>query len=70
MRVAFVSQILNEVSIFSLEQAEGLNSLLGHSADESDFFLLLVQCGRAGTHALRKLVSRLRWIASSKSDLS
>jgi uncharacterized protein (TIGR02147 family) len=52
-RVAYVSQVLNGDLHFSLEQAEGLNSLLGHSAEESDFFLLLIQFGRAGTPALR-----------------
>jgi len=52
-RVAFVSQVLNGDLHFNPEQAENLNPLLGHSAEESDFFLLLIQHGRAGTHALR-----------------
>jgi uncharacterized protein (TIGR02147 family) len=52
-RVAFVSQVLNGDLHFSLEQAEGLNPLLGHSTEESDFFLLLIQHGRAGSRALR-----------------
>lgn len=56
-RVAFVSQVLNGDLHFSLEQAEALNPLLGHSSEESDFFILLIQLERAGTHALK---ARLR----------
>jgi uncharacterized protein (TIGR02147 family) len=52
-RVSYVSQVLNQDANFSLEQAENLNSLLEHNSEESDFFLLLVQYGRAGSHALR-----------------
>ena len=52
-RVAFVSQVLNGSLHFSLEQAEGLNALLNHSSEESDFFLSLIQYGRAGTEVLR-----------------
>ncbi|OFZ80190.1 MAG: hypothetical protein A3K03_04660 [Bdellovibrionales bacterium RIFOXYD1_FULL_44_7] len=52
-RVAFISQVLNGNLQLNMEQAEAINQLLGHSSDESDFFLLLVQYGRAGTHHLR-----------------
>lgn len=53
-RVAYVSQVLNGNLHLSMEQAEGLNILLDHASDECDFFLLLIQYGRAGTHALRE----------------
>ncbi|MFL5813841.1 MAG: TIGR02147 family protein [Bdellovibrionia bacterium] len=52
-RVSYVSQVLNQDADFSLEQAENLNPLLGHNAEESDFFLLLIQYARAGSHALK-----------------
>jgi len=53
-QTSYVSQVLNENAHFSLEQADRLNSYLGHSAEESSFFLLLVQLARAGTPSLRK----------------
>jgi uncharacterized protein (TIGR02147 family) len=52
-QTAYVSQVLNGNANFSLEQADLINKFLGHAADEADFFLLLVQHGRAGTHSLR-----------------
>ena len=53
-QTAFISQVLNGPAHFSLEQADKLNSLLGHSKDETRFFLLLVQYTRAGTESLRE----------------
>ncbi len=52
--VAYVSQVLNQGAHFSLEQAEELNDLLGHSPSEREYFLLLVQVARAGTPKLKK----------------
>ena len=52
-RAAFVSQVLNSEAHFSLEQAEAVNSLLGHTMEESDYFLLIVQFERAGSHGLK-----------------
>ncbi len=52
-RSAFVSQVLNGEAQFSLEQGERLNNLLEHTEEESDFFLQLVQLGRAGSYDLK-----------------
>jgi uncharacterized protein (TIGR02147 family) len=54
---AYVSQVLNRDVHFSPEQAEDMNRLLGHSKDESQFFLLMVQQGRAGTSALKARIN-------------
>jgi uncharacterized protein (TIGR02147 family) len=51
---AYVSQVLNGSSDFSLEQAEKINHLLDHTEEETHFFLLLVQQDRAGTKYLKK----------------
>lgn len=55
---SFVTKVLAKESKadFSLEQAEKLNPLLEHTQEEADFFLLLVQLGRAGTAGLREHV--------------
>lgn len=52
---SFVTKILASGSNadLSLEQADKLNALLGHTKDEGSFFLLLVQYSRAGTESLR-----------------
>ncbi|MGE0529120.1 MAG: TIGR02147 family protein [Bdellovibrionales bacterium] len=52
-QAAYVSQVLNGHSHFSLEQCEKANALLGHTKYEAHFFLLLVQRVRAGTEGLR-----------------
>jgi uncharacterized protein (TIGR02147 family) len=51
--MTYVSQVLNKDANFSLEQADELNSFLGHTKDESHYFLLLVQLERAGTTSLK-----------------
>lgn len=50
---AYISQVLNGHADFSLEQGALLNRHLEHSADESHFFLLLLQLARAGNAELR-----------------
>jgi len=57
-QVAFVSQVLNKDAHFNLDQAEDLNKFFGHTNDEADYFLLLVQFARAGTSALKTRLSR------------
>ncbi|MGZ3712598.1 MAG: hypothetical protein ACXVBE_12620, partial [Bdellovibrionota bacterium] len=47
--VSHISQVLKGNSHFSMEQAEGVNAFLGHTEDEAQFFLLLLQFSRAGT---------------------
>lgn len=56
--LAYVSQVLNGSSHFSLEQGEALNVLFEHSDDETEFFLLLIELARAGTNDLRKFFQR------------
>jgi uncharacterized protein (TIGR02147 family) len=46
--------VLQGKADLSLEQAENLNGFLGHTPQESHFFLLLLQKKRAGTPKLRK----------------
>lgn len=52
-QVGFVTQVLKGQAHFSLEQAEKINSVLGHSKEESYYFMLLVQFTRAGTPTLQ-----------------
>jgi uncharacterized protein (TIGR02147 family) len=52
--VSHISQVLGGSSHLTLEQAEGTNAYLGHTEEEANFFLLLIQLARAGTPALRK----------------
>ncbi len=56
--LAYVSQVLSANAHFSAEQADSLNSFLGHGEEASDFFLLLVQRGRAGTRSLQTYYDR------------
>lgn len=55
---SYVSRVLEGNAQFSLEQADLINTFLGHSDDEATYFLLLVQIERAGTENLRKRFSR------------
>jgi uncharacterized protein (TIGR02147 family) len=56
--VSHISQVLNNISHLSLEQAEAANEFLGHTEEEGDFFLLLVQYARAGTKTLEDRLNR------------
>lgn len=55
-KVAFVSQVLNKGAQFSLEQGEAINRLFEHTPGESDYFLLIIQYERAGTHFLKERI--------------
>lgn len=69
-QTAFISQVLNGNSHLSLEQADKLNGFLGHSKEESAFFLLLVQYTRAGTESLRQhFQEQIREITEKRSVL-
>lgn len=46
---SFISQVLNGKNEFSLEHAYSANQFLGHTKDESHYFLNMVQLARAGT---------------------
>ncbi|MGZ3698691.1 MAG: TIGR02147 family protein [Bdellovibrionota bacterium] len=52
---AYVSQVLNGQAHFSLEQGELASRFLGHTKDQSLYFLLLIQFARAGTPSLKQL---------------
>jgi uncharacterized protein (TIGR02147 family) len=47
-----LSQVLHGKVDLNLEQAEKLNRFIGHSDEESHYFLLMVQKSRAGTKTL------------------
>jgi len=51
---AFISQVLTARTEFSLEHAAATNKFLGHTEEQSRYFLLLVSLSRAGTPDLRK----------------
>lgn len=50
----FISRVLSGDAHFSFEQIDRLHALLGHDADEKQFFVFLVMYGRAGTESLRQ----------------
>lgn len=52
--VSHISQVLGGKSQLSMEQAEGINEFYGHTPEEANFFLLLVQYARAGSQGLKK----------------
>jgi uncharacterized protein (TIGR02147 family) len=54
VQATYVSQILQEKSHLSLEQAEAANAFFKHTTQEAHYFLLLVQKDRAGTKTLRE----------------
>lgn len=62
----YVSQVLQGNRHFSLEQAELINLHLGHSPDESRFFILLVSFERAGNPALKARLDRELKIETEK----
>jgi uncharacterized protein (TIGR02147 family) len=50
----FVSAVIHGSSELNLEQAFKVSQFLSHTDDEQDYFLLLVQCARAGSKDLEK----------------
>ncbi len=54
VQAAYISQVLQEKSNLSLEQAEAASRFFNHTQQEFHFFLLLVQKDRAGTKILRE----------------
>ncbi len=51
---AYVSKVLKGSANFSAEQALMLSDFLGHTAEEREFFMLLVQYARAGDERLKQ----------------
>lgn len=67
---AYLSRVLNADAHLSLEQADAMSQFLGHDADESRGFLLLVQIARAGTESLRRqFTEQLRELTQKKLTL-
>lgn len=56
-QATYISQVLYGAADLSLEQADQLNVYFGHTEDEAEFFLLLVQKERSGTASLQKYFS-------------
>ncbi|MCM2323097.1 MAG: TIGR02147 family protein [Oligoflexia bacterium] len=54
--ISHVSQVLGGKSDLSPEQAEEMNDFLGHTSEQAEYFLLLVQLGRAGTPKLQRRI--------------
>jgi uncharacterized protein (TIGR02147 family) len=50
---AYISQVLQGPAHFTLEQSALMSEYMGHTQEEEEFFLLLVQIGRAGNEKLR-----------------
>lgn len=59
MQESYLSQVLTSKVHISLEQGDRANRFFEHTAEESHFFLLLLQKGRAGTHSLKHYFSNL-----------
>lgn len=57
-QATYISQVIHRDAHLSLEQADRLNQFFGHSDDESRFFMLLVQKGRAGTRDLERFFQK------------
>ncbi len=55
---AYTAQVLRGEAQFSNEQAEGINDFLGHTDEQGDYFLLLVQLGKAGSIKLQNRLLR------------
>jgi uncharacterized protein (TIGR02147 family) len=53
-QTGFLSQVFSGLSNLSLEHAISVNEYLGHSEEESHFFILLVEYEKAGSLKLRK----------------
>jgi uncharacterized protein (TIGR02147 family) len=52
-QLTYVSRVFAGVAQLSLEQAEAVSRFLGHTDEEADYFLLLIQHARAGNPRLR-----------------
>lgn len=67
---AYISQILNTHANFSLEQALKLTQFLQLPANETRYFILLVEYSRAGTPALKSYFQKdIKVLRESQLDL-
>ena len=69
-QTAYISHVLNGAAQFSLEQAEKISTELGHTEDEKEYFLLLLNYTEAGTSSLKKfLKSRLERMKEKRQSI-
>lgn len=69
-QTAYLSQVLSGSANFSLEQAYKVNQFFSHDSTASEFFLLLVQKERAGTHELKDYFqNKISEIKTKRSEL-
>ncbi len=54
---AYITQVLNKESHFSIEQALEISSFFNLTRDEEDYFLLLLQLEKAGSKKVRDLTA-------------
>ncbi|MEK6706879.1 MAG: TIGR02147 family protein [Candidatus Poribacteria bacterium] len=54
--ISHISQVLKGKTDFTFEQAEEVNDFLGHTREQAEYFLFLVQLARAGTPKLRNRI--------------
>lgn len=54
VQLAFLYQVLKRDAHFNLEHGQRINQFLGHTPEESHYFLLLIQHARAGTPELQR----------------
>jgi uncharacterized protein (TIGR02147 family) len=55
---AYVSHVLSGEYDFSCEQGEAISRFLGHTREETEYFILLVNYARAGTHHLKQFFQK------------
>lgn len=68
---AYLSQVLSGTAHLSLEQGHAANRFFSHSEEESEFFLLLIQFGRAGTTDFRSFIgSKIEFLRKTHHQLS
>jgi hypothetical protein len=70
VHTTFVSQVLKGRAEFSLEQGEAVNEFLGHTDDESEYFILLLLKDRAGDRRLRaRFESKIRVMRDERLNI-
>jgi uncharacterized protein (TIGR02147 family) len=69
-QTAYLSQVLSGVANLNLEQGYRVNQFFGHDPQAADYFLLLLQKERAGTHELKGYFqNKLNEILAKRSQL-
>jgi uncharacterized protein (TIGR02147 family) len=70
-RSAYISQVLNTGTHFSLEHAKLIDEYLHHKPDESRYFMTLMHLGRAGSKKLEEFyLKQLKEMRESKNKVS